>query len=172
MGADLEWLEDDQGWAIKEAGISFRVRKVKKKYTLWRARWYEEGKPRTLFAARLPAIKAKVEKRIETVRQAGRSAVTLDDSKIRDAHLCWELLQRFRGTLPSDCVRDWLNCRGAQAGSKLLPEAVDDYLATRVTTSVDTASDRKSRLNRFAKDHADLFVSDVTAGSVQAWLDA
>ena len=171
MGTAGEWLKDGKGWSIEEAGICFRVRKVKKKYTPWRARWYEQAKPKTLFAARLPEIKEKVEKRIETIRQAGRSAIMLDGVKTRDALLCWESLQRFPGIRPSDCVRDWLDRRGAQASSILLLPAVQAYLEARQARSVDTARDRKSRLTRFARDHADLHVSDVTTGLVQSWLE-
>ena len=171
MGGGFEWLKDGNAWILKEAGICFRTQKIRKKYTPWRARWYENSVPKTLFGPTLPDIKAKVEKRVETIRQAGRSAITLDDSKIRDAQLCWELLLPFKGTLPSACVRDWIDRRGAQESSKPVPDAVAEYLRTRPASSVDTTRDRSSRLNRFAKDHADLHVSNLTAGVVQGWLD-
>jgi len=171
MGVSFEWLKDGNAWVLKEAGFSFRAQKVKKKYTPWRARWYEDSVPKTLFAQTLPDVKAKVEKRVESIRQAGRSAITLDEAKLRDALRCYDLLKHFKGTLPSTCVRDWIDRRGAQEGSKLVPDAVAAFFEACPSKSIDTARDRRSRLNRFAKDHADLFVSDVTADVVQTWLD-
>jgi integrase len=171
MGVGFEWLKKGNAWVLKEAGINFRVKKGEKKYTPWRARWYENSAPKTLFAPTLPDVKAKVEKRVESIRQAGRSAITLDEAKLRDALRCYDLLKPFKGTLPSTCVSDWIDRRGAQEGSKLVPDAVAAFIVACPSESIDTTRDRRSRLNRFAKDHADLFVSDLTTDVVQTWLD-
>lgn len=133
----------------------------------------EPGKPRQSrrFKTKKAADKFAGDKEVELANR-GREAAALHDRIMKDAAWAVKELKPYGVTL-RDVVKDYLDRRRAAERSSRVDDAINEFLdlKKKAGKSARYLGDLNYKLNRFAGDHGERLMSEITPANVDAWLE-
>lgn len=133
----------------------------------------EPGKPRNSrrFRTKKAADKFALDKEVE-IANRGREAAALHDRIAQDAAWAHQQLKPY-GVSIREVVLDYLARRNAAERSARVEDAIDEFIDLKKAAgkSARYLGDLRYKLQRFAGDHGERLLSEVTPAMLDAWLE-